>query len=201
MQYTKGAKIVLKFQHSLSSSIQNYIACLTFGCPSDDNPQEWYDPAVLCDENCIANVAFQASLCMAAARPSTTSMTQMHSTTPLMASHIAPFASVLVCTNVLTNPTPAHDLNAMEVDTNHLCSVHDTIICYHCGKTGHTHPNCPDHFDVHLMAIVECDVFIQHELAAFDVCALEAHVVDEPSSPVATRKEVTENLDFATCSE
>jgi hypothetical protein len=61
-KYTKGANIVLKFHHGLSNSIQNYIACLTFGRPSDNNPQEWYDAAILYDENHIANSAFQSIL-------------------------------------------------------------------------------------------------------------------------------------------
>ena len=41
----------------MNSTIQNYIACLTHGCPSDDNPQDWYDAVILCNENCIANAA------------------------------------------------------------------------------------------------------------------------------------------------
>ena len=62
VKYTEGSNITLKFWHGLNSIIQNYIACLTHGRPSDNNPQDWYDAVVLCNENCIANVAFQSIL-------------------------------------------------------------------------------------------------------------------------------------------
>ena len=61
-KYTEGANIVPKFQHRLNPTIQNYIACLTFGWPSDDVPNDWYDAAILCDENHIVNSAFQSTL-------------------------------------------------------------------------------------------------------------------------------------------
>jgi len=61
-EYTEGANIVLKFQHGLSPIIQNYITCLTYGRPSDDIPKDWYDAAILCNENHIANSAFQLTL-------------------------------------------------------------------------------------------------------------------------------------------
>jgi len=61
-EYTEGMNIVLKFWHGLSPIIQNYITCLTYGRPSDDIPKDWYDTAILCDENCIANSAFQLTL-------------------------------------------------------------------------------------------------------------------------------------------
>jgi len=61
-EYTKGTNIVLKFQHGLSPIIQNYIACLTYGQPSNDIPKDWYDAAILCNENHIANSAFQSTL-------------------------------------------------------------------------------------------------------------------------------------------
>jgi hypothetical protein len=60
-QTGSGKNIVLKFRHGLQQSIQNYITCLTYGRPSDDSPQEWYNAAILCDENCIANSAFQST--------------------------------------------------------------------------------------------------------------------------------------------
>jgi len=61
-EYTEGVNIVLKFQHGLSPIIQNYIACLTYGQPSNDVPKNWYDAVILCGENCITNSAFQSTL-------------------------------------------------------------------------------------------------------------------------------------------
>jgi Retrotransposon gag protein len=57
-RYFEGAHIVLKFCQGLNVKIQDHVACLTQGCPSDEIPQQWYDAAVLCDENHIANAAF-----------------------------------------------------------------------------------------------------------------------------------------------
>jgi len=61
-EYTEGMNIVLKFWHGLIPIIQNYIACLTYGRPSDDVLKDWYDAAILCNENHIANSAFQPTL-------------------------------------------------------------------------------------------------------------------------------------------
>jgi len=61
-EYTEDANIVLKFWHGLNPVIQNYIACLTYGWPSDDVPKDWYDTVIFCDENHIANSAFQSTL-------------------------------------------------------------------------------------------------------------------------------------------
>ena len=56
--YIEGTNIMLKFQHGLNPVIQDYTACLMNGQPSDDVPKDWYDAAILCDENCIMNSAF-----------------------------------------------------------------------------------------------------------------------------------------------
>jgi len=42
-------------------------------------------------------------------------------------------------------------------------------VCYQCGKTGHTRPNCLKAFDVHTMTVEEHADFIWHKLAALDV--------------------------------
>jgi hypothetical protein len=62
--YLKGSHIVLKFRQGLNPKIQDYVACLMNGRPSDESPHKWYAAAILCDENCIANEAFRASLQM-----------------------------------------------------------------------------------------------------------------------------------------
>jgi hypothetical protein len=49
---------MLKFQQGLDPKIQDHVACLTLGCPLDESSKQWYDTAILCDENCIANEAF-----------------------------------------------------------------------------------------------------------------------------------------------
>lgn len=60
-RYFEGAHIVMKFRQGLNPRIQDYVACQTYGRPSDDDPKSWYAAAILCDENRIANEAFRAS--------------------------------------------------------------------------------------------------------------------------------------------
>ena len=60
-RYFEGAHIVLKFRQGLNPKVQDHVACLTTGCPSDEAPKQWYDAAILCDKNHIANEAFCTS--------------------------------------------------------------------------------------------------------------------------------------------
>jgi hypothetical protein len=60
-RYFEGSHIALKFQQGLNPKIQDYVACLTEGQPSDKNPHKWYAAAILCDENHITNEAFKTS--------------------------------------------------------------------------------------------------------------------------------------------
>jgi hypothetical protein len=43
--YFEGSHIVLKFHQGLSLKIQDHIACLTEGQPSDETPSQWYAAA------------------------------------------------------------------------------------------------------------------------------------------------------------
>jgi len=61
-EYTEGTNIVLRFWHGLSPVIQNYIACLTYGQPSNDIPKDWYNAVIFCNENHIAKSVFQLTL-------------------------------------------------------------------------------------------------------------------------------------------
>jgi hypothetical protein len=54
----EGAHIILKFRQGLDEKIQDHVACLTEGRPSDDSSQQWYAAVIPCDESCIANEAF-----------------------------------------------------------------------------------------------------------------------------------------------
>jgi Retrotransposon gag protein len=83
--YFEGAHIVLKFCQGLNANIQDHVACLTQGCPSDKIPQQWYDTAILCNENCFANTAFtsspQQTLCQSDTTPSMGGLLQKPLTT------------------------------------------------------------------------------------------------------------------------
>jgi hypothetical protein len=73
-RYFEGAHIVLKFHQGLDEKIQNHVACLTEGWPSDNSLQQWCAAAILCDENHIANEAFRTYSWIAPTPPNTSSV-------------------------------------------------------------------------------------------------------------------------------
>jgi hypothetical protein len=56
--YQEGAHIVLKFRHGLHPHIQDQVACMVAGRPSDEVPQQWYKAAILYDENRVVSEVF-----------------------------------------------------------------------------------------------------------------------------------------------
>jgi len=73
------------------------------------------------------------------------------------------------------------------------------IVCYRCGKTGHTRPNCPEAFDVCTMMVEECTDFIQCELAALDVCTTDIDQSEEVEE--VAQGETTVESGFTSCNE
>ena len=59
--YTDPKTIVIKFQRGLNAQIQNTVATMAAGRPSDRNPTQWYNMARMVDENRAANEAFASS--------------------------------------------------------------------------------------------------------------------------------------------
>ena len=57
--YTDPKTTVVKFQKGLDPQIQNTIATMAYGHPSDASPEDWYDAAKNIDQNCVANEAFK----------------------------------------------------------------------------------------------------------------------------------------------
>jgi len=168
-EYTEGVNIVLKFRHGLGPIIQNYIACLTYGRPSDDIPKDWYDAVILCDENHIANSAFQSTL-RSSRTTATTGFGANHNpvtgvTKPI---HPAPAHATAVTPSIGFASRPPRDPNAMDIDATRRRGP-NSVVCYRCGKTGHTRPNCLEAFDVRTMTVEERSDFVQRELAALDV--------------------------------
>jgi hypothetical protein len=49
--YTDGLAIVIKFRHGLSQEIQDQVATMPVGQPTDDKPEDWYEAVALCNEN------------------------------------------------------------------------------------------------------------------------------------------------------
>ena len=56
--YMEGLTIVIKFQCRLQRDIQDVIAQIPTGCPSDSDPEAWYETALCCAKNQEANATF-----------------------------------------------------------------------------------------------------------------------------------------------
>ena len=59
--YTDPKTIVVKFRQGLNPQIQNAIATMASGRPSDTNPTKWYEMACTMDKNRATNEAFQSA--------------------------------------------------------------------------------------------------------------------------------------------
>ena len=57
--YTDPKTTVVKFRKGLDPQIQNTIATMAYGCPSNTSPDDWYKAAKNVDQNCAANEAFK----------------------------------------------------------------------------------------------------------------------------------------------
>jgi hypothetical protein len=49
--YTNRLSIIIKFHHRLSWEIQDQVATMPVGRPTNDKPEGWYEAVALCDEN------------------------------------------------------------------------------------------------------------------------------------------------------
>src|SRR5882762_3314239 len=61
-RYTNSLSIVMKFRKGLDQDIQDQIAEMAQGRPSDDDPEGWYSTACNFDANQAANKAFHGVL-------------------------------------------------------------------------------------------------------------------------------------------
>ena len=59
--YSDPKTIVVKFRRGLNPQIQNTVATMSSGRPSDANPDEWYNVARTVDQNRAANEAFTST--------------------------------------------------------------------------------------------------------------------------------------------
>ena len=57
--YTDPKTTVVKFRKGLDPQIQNTIAMMAYGCPSDASLEDWHEVAKNVDQNCAANEAFK----------------------------------------------------------------------------------------------------------------------------------------------
>ena len=59
--YSDPKTVVVKFWRGLNTSLQNAVATMTYGRPTDSDPEGWYKATWAVDQNRLANEAFQAS--------------------------------------------------------------------------------------------------------------------------------------------
>ena len=59
--YSNLKTIVVKFRRGLSAQIQNSVATMASGRPSDASPEAWYAMAQVVDQNRAANEAFTST--------------------------------------------------------------------------------------------------------------------------------------------
>jgi hypothetical protein len=158
--YKDPKTIVVKFRRGLSASIQNAIATMVTGRPSDTDPEGWYSAALLLDQSRAANEAFQASRRppTTTSRPPTTSVFRMPpsltpSPSPLRNAHLVPTPG---------NPIPM-DIDAAKG------KAPLPLTCYRCGQPGHKKPDCPQRFDIRMMSTEEQEELLQKLLFEKDI--------------------------------
>jgi hypothetical protein len=152
--YTDPKTIVVKFRRGLSAQIQNAVATMASGRPSDAKPSDWYSMARTFDQNRAANEAFTSAHRQPekSVRPSSNSV----------------FRSAPVPKTVHANivPTPGNPV-PMDLDASKKKSAAPS--CFRCGLPGHFGRDCPSRFDVRALSLDELQEIVQERLSQLDV--------------------------------
>jgi hypothetical protein len=170
--YTDPKTIVVKFRRGLNTQIQNTVATMASGRPSDASPEQWYNMARTVDQNRAANEAFSSMY-----------RSPVPSLRPVATSVIRPAAPSVRAGHSHIHPTPGNPV-PMDLDTTRGAAT--TPLCFRCKKPGHFGRDCPTQIDVRSMTIDELQEALGLRLAELDV------VPSDPSLPEQTE----ENEDF-----
>ena len=149
---------MVKFRRGLDPQIQNAMATMENGCPSDTAPIAWYKAARNVDQNRASNEAFWS----AHHTPAPSSLC------PLAVPPLAPRPPLV---QAQAQPTPDHPI-PLEVDGNQRRALVPPS-CYCCGKPGHKVPDCPLHFDVQALTIAELKAELEARFAKQDAILVE----------------------------
>jgi hypothetical protein len=155
--YTDPKTIVVKFRRGLNSQIQNVVATMASGRPSDAQPEEWYSMARTVDQNRAANEAFSSAY--RAPVPSRPTTSVVRPTVPLSKfshSHLQPTPG---------NPVP------MDLDSSRNPAI--PPLCFRCKKPGHFGKDCPLRFDIRHMTTEELEEAWELRLAQLDIATPE----------------------------
>jgi Retrotransposon gag protein/Zinc knuckle len=168
--YTDPKTIVVKFRKGLNTQIQNVVATMAAGRPSDASPKQWYDMARTVDQNRAANEAFSSSY-----RTSTQPLRPNTATTrPIM-----PVNKVGVTGHSHLQPTPGNPV-PMDLDSGRK-SAALPLVCYRCKKPGHFGKDCPTRFDIREMSLEELEEVLSLRMAQLDVVPSDPTPEDFPT--------------------
>lgn len=164
--YTDPKTIVVKFRRGLSTQIQNSVATMASGRPSDSIPTQWYEAARVIDENRAANEAFSSSTYRSATATSRPAGTSVFRTAPppvkVGHSHIVPTPG---------NPVPM-DLDAAR-------KAASGPLCFRCKLPGHFTRDCPSRYDVRFLTLDEMQEELSIRMAQLDVAPSEPETEKE----------------------
>jgi hypothetical protein len=177
--YTDNKTIVVKFHRGLDPRIQDSIATMTSGCPSNEIPFQWYNAAWTLDQNRAANEAFQSSYHVPTSHSNPTQIRPpvLNVTCSSINAHFRPSPG---------NPIPM-DLDAARRKPTSLIS------CYRCRKARHKSTDCDLRFDICTCTVDELQGFLEDKLAVLNVVAEKDDITVEEDKP--------KEKDFAVCNK
>jgi hypothetical protein len=162
--YTDPKTIVVKFRRGLDPQIQNAVATMPNGRPSDVNPTSWYTAARNIDQNRASNEAFRSAY-------------------KVLASQSAPSSAPLriiprsVAGTSRIDPSPGNPV-PMDVDSAKRRGPLP-FVCYRCGKTGHKAPDCKLPFDIRALTSDQLEAELGHRYAQLDAVDEDDQVISE----------------------
>ena len=157
-RYTDPKTLVIKFRRGLDPQIQNAVATMMNGWPSDMAPTTWYEAARNIDQNRASNKAFHS------AHHIPTNFT--NTLCPSAQSTLWPPSTQAHVKLTLGNPVP------MDVDASRRRTP-TILTCYWCGKPGHKVPDCPLQFDIWALTTEKLGAEVQARMAQRDVVTVE----------------------------
>jgi hypothetical protein len=167
--YSDPKTVVVKFRRGLNLEIQNQVATMASGRPSDTDPDSWYSLARTVDQNRATNEAFRSSY------------SRSHVSPLPRQSGFIPLRPPISTSHAHITPTPGNPI-PMDIGAGRN-KERLPLTCYSCGKPGHKRgdPTCPLKYDVRAMNAEELQTYLEDALAKLDAVPSEPQVVTKES--------------------